>query len=111
MGLFDWLFGKKRQPAPRPPRPEIIAGLDDESLQVVFKMGKRAVVMDREQFDYLYGESSAPDPAQRDLDELLLRVTRVRALASGLLRGKAMSSEAILDTTDAEALAAFRKTL
>ena len=111
MGFFDWLFGKKQQATLTQPRPKVVAGLDENSPYIVVEMGGMTTVMDREQFDYLYGESSAPDPARRDLDELLPRVTRVRALASGLYRGNAMSSEAILDTTDAKALEGFRKTL
>jgi tetratricopeptide (TPR) repeat protein len=111
MGVFDWLFGKKRSAGPRPPRPKVISGLDDGWPQVVLEMGNAAILMDREQFDYLYGESSAPDPAQHELDELLPRVTRVRAVAGGMFRGEAMGSEAVLDTADAEALAAFRKAL
>jgi tetratricopeptide (TPR) repeat protein len=111
MGLFSWLFGKRRNAEPRPPRPKVVAGLDENSPQVLLEMGNAVMVMDREQFDYVYGESQAPDPAQRDLEEVLPRVTRVRAIASGMFRGQAMGSEVILETTDAEALAAFRKTL
>ncbi|HKQ72392.1 MAG TPA: tetratricopeptide repeat protein [Blastocatellia bacterium] len=111
MRFFDWLFGKQRGAPPQPSRPKVLAGLDDDSLQVLVEMGNSVVVMDREQYDYLYGETSAPDPAQRDLDNLLPKVTRVRALASGMFRGQAMGSEAILDTSDAQALTDFRKTL
>jgi hypothetical protein len=85
--------------------------LDEDSPQVVVKMGNAVMIMDREQFDYRYGETSAPDPTQRDLDKLLPRVTRVRALAGGMFRGQAMSTEVILDTAKVEALTAFRKTL
>jgi tetratricopeptide (TPR) repeat protein len=67
--------------------------------------------MDREQFEYLYGESQGPDPAQRELDEVLPRVTRVRAIASGMFRGQAMGSEVLLDVTDSQALAALGKAL
>jgi tetratricopeptide (TPR) repeat protein len=111
MGFFDWLFGKQRLIPPRPPRPKVLSGLDDNSPQVVVEMGNAVMVMDREQFDYMYGETSAPDPTQQDLDQLLPKVTRVRVLASGMFRGQAMSSEALLDTSDAQALAEFRITL
>jgi Tfp pilus assembly protein PilF len=67
--------------------------------------------MDREMFDYMYGESNAPDPAQRDLDELLPKVTRVRAVASGMFRGRATGSEIVLETSDPDTLAAFCETL
>jgi tetratricopeptide (TPR) repeat protein len=111
MALFDWLFGKQRHTPPTAPRPKVLSGLDDNSPQVVVEMGNAVMVMDREQFDYMYGETSAPDPAQRDLDQLLPKITRVRALASGMFRGQAISSESILDTSDAPALTAFCKTL
>ncbi len=112
MGFFDWLFGKQRPTTPpRAPRPTVLSGLDDDSPQVTVQMGNAVMVMDRDQFDYMYGENSAPDPAQRDLDQLLPQVTRVRAIASGMLRGKSMSSEALLDTSDEQALADFRETL
>src|SRR5262249_24590442 len=45
------------------------------------------------------------------LDELLAKVTRVRAVASGTFRGRALGSEIILETSDVAALAAFRKAL
>jgi Tfp pilus assembly protein PilF len=112
MGFFDWLFGKQREIETRPPRPKVIAGLDDNSPQLLIDSGNGAVtIMDREMFDYMYGESSAPDPAQRDLDELLPMVTRVRAVASGLFRGRALGFEVVLETSDPSALAALRETL
>lgn len=86
--------------------------MDDDSPQLLVDMGNDVVaVMDREMFDYAFGESNASDPAQRDLDELLPGVIRVRALASGMFRGQAMGSEVILDTSDSQALTAFGKTL
>jgi Tfp pilus assembly protein PilF len=112
MGFFDWLFGKQRKTEPKPPRPKVIAGRDDNSPQLLIDNGNGVVtIMDREMFDYMYGESSAPDPAQRDLDELLPKVTRVRAVASGMIRGRALGSEVVLETTDPSALAALRETL
>jgi tetratricopeptide (TPR) repeat protein len=124
MGFFDWLPGKRRDTESRPPTaadrvsrpklppPKVLAGLDDDSLHVVIDPGNGPVtVMDRDTFDYLYGESQAPDPCQRDLDELLPRVNRVRAVASGMSRGRVLGTEIILDTSDPQALARFRKTL
>ena len=112
MGSFDWLFGKKQPTTPPPStRPKVLSGLDDDSPQVTIQMGNAVMVMSRDQFDYMYGENNAPDPAQRNLDQLLPKVTRVRAIAGGLLRGKAMSSEALLDTSDEQALADFRQAL
>src|SRR6188768_2555755 len=96
MGFFDWLFGKKQQAPARASRPKVLSGLDGDSPYVVVDMGGMTTVMDREQFDYLYGDSSAPDPTQHDLNVVLPKITRIRAIASGLYRGKAMSSEAVL---------------
>ena len=79
MGSFDWLFGKK-QPTmpPRPARPKVLSGLDDDSPQVTIQMGNAVMVMNRDQFDYMYGENNAPDPAQHDLDQLLPKVSNNR---------------------------------
>jgi tetratricopeptide (TPR) repeat protein len=110
MSLFDWLFGKKSQPAPKPPPPKVHE-VSENSAQVLVEVGDSVVVMDREQYDYQYGESQAPDPAQRDLDELLPSVTRIRALACGMLGGKAMGAEVVLETTDTEVLTALRGAL
>jgi serine/threonine-protein kinase len=107
MGLFD-----RQQPQGKRSRPKVLAGLDDNSPHLLIDNGNGAVtIMDRETFDYLYGESSAPDPAQRDLDELLPRISRVRAIASSMFRGRAMGSEVVIDTADPAALAALRQAL
>lgn len=123
MGLFDWLFGSQRKTEPKPPEhlrrlgvkpppPKVLGGLDDNSPHVLVDTGNGMVtVMDREMFDYMYGESAAPDPAQRDLDELLPNVTRVRAIASGMFRGRATGSEVVLETTDRKTLADLRQIL
>ncbi len=59
MKFFDWFFGEEQQPKLKLPGcSKVFMGLDEDSLQVVIEMGENAVVMDREQFDYLYGESS-----------------------------------------------------
>lgn len=122
MGLFDWLFGKRHAPAsgaganvprsPRRDRPRVIAGLNENGphLLVENAAGQGVTVMDREMFDYLYEESNAPSPAQRDLDDLLPSITRVRAIASAMFRGRPLGSEVVLDTSDPEALAEFRHT-
>ena len=94
MGLFDWLRGKTSDEPQRPRPPKVISGLDDDSPYLLVEMDGFAapVIMDRDHYDYLYGESQAPDPAQRDLDSLLPTVSRVRALAGGVLRGDAMGT-------------------
>lgn len=112
MGFFDWLFGKRRKPEVKPSAPKVLGGLDDDSPQLVVDMGGGTVrLMDREAYDCAYGQASGSDPAQRDLDDLLPKVTRVRAIAGGMFRGKAMGSEVVLDTSDSKELAAFRATL
>src|SRR5262245_10713502 len=111
MGFFDWLFGKRKTEV-KPPRPKVLSDLGDNSLQVLVDNGNGAVmIMDRETYDYMYGESNAPDPVQRDLDELLPRVTRVRGIASGMFRGRALAAEVVMETNDPTALANFRETL
>ncbi len=112
MGYFDLLFGKKLPTTPpRPARPKVLSVLDDDSPQVAVESDGLVMMMDRDTYEYMYVENNAPDPTQRDLDQLLPKVTRVRAIASGMLLGKAMSSEVVLDTSDALALADFRNTL
>ena len=106
MGLFGWLRGKKTEKPEAPRPPKVISGFDDNSPQLLVEMdgGKSVMIMDRDQYDYFYGESQAPDPAQFDLDALLPTVSRVRVLAGGASHGKAMGTEALLDVTDKAAL-------
>jgi hypothetical protein len=63
VGFFDWLFGKRREtgpalsptaPARRPPK--AVYGLDDGSPMVVVDTGKVRIVIDRAQFDAVYGD-------------------------------------------------------
>ena len=63
MGFFDWLFGKQRETAPAKPQtapvrrpPKAVYGLDDGSPMVVVDTGKVQIVMDRAQFDAVYGD-------------------------------------------------------
>src|SRR5262245_46971650 len=110
MGFFDWLAGKpkKTESQPKLPRPKVLAGLEDGSPQVLVDTGNGMVtVMDREMFDYMYTESNAPDPEQRHLDELRPKVSRIRAIASGLFRGRALGKEVVLETSDGRALTDF----
>jgi tetratricopeptide (TPR) repeat protein len=114
MGLFDWLFGRRPSaaqgappPAGRTP-PKVVGDLGDDSPWVLLDTGGTVTVMDREMYDYLYGTSTAPDPAQRDLDELLPAVTRVRVLSVGMYRGKPIGNEVLIDTTEPARLDALR---
>jgi Tfp pilus assembly protein PilF len=98
-----------KEPGARP-RPKVVTGLEEGSLFVtVGSEDGTLTLMDRDTYDYQYGESKLPDPAQRDLTELLPRVTRVRALSGGMIRGEAVTSAVLLDTSDPEALKAFRR--
>jgi hypothetical protein len=63
MGFLSWLFGKQRgaaQSLPRPTQtrrpPKAVYGLDEGSPQIVVDTGKVQIVMDRAQFDAVYGE-------------------------------------------------------
>ncbi|MBS0265721.1 MAG: tetratricopeptide repeat protein [Planctomycetes bacterium] len=95
-----------------PAVPKVLSNLDDHSRQVVIEISPgNVMLMDRDSFDYVYGNSTAPNPTQRDLDELLPRVDRVRAVAGGIFRGRATSSEVVVDTTDGAALAELREVL
>ena len=112
MGLFDRLRGKQGDSASKPFRPKVLGELDGTSLFVLLDDGNGDVtVMDREMFDYRYGESDAPDPAQRDLDEMLPAVTRVRVIASEMFHGRAVGSEVVLERSDEQSLTALRSAL
>jgi hypothetical protein len=87
MGLFDWLFGKGRHEAPLPELQPTPIGGDEDSPWVSYITPKGvAVLTDRETFEYMHGKASGPDPKQQDLDELLPRITRIRAIATGIRR-------------------------
>jgi serine/threonine-protein kinase len=71
---------------------------------VFFRQGKTTIILDRDAFDYAYGGTRGPDPAQRDLDALLPAVTRVCVLEGATLRGRAMGGRVLLDTRDTGAI-------
>jgi tetratricopeptide (TPR) repeat protein len=122
MGSFrDFLarwFGKPARPeapagpggsAGRPrrvkqPRPEKVTPLGENSPLVAFTQGGMSVIMDLDAFDYTYGDADGPDPAQRDLDELLARVTRVCVLSGAMFRGRALGGDVWADVDDPEAV-------
>jgi hypothetical protein len=70
---------------------------------------KRVVIVDEHMAQYL--QSTAPDPTQASLDGLLASVTRVRVIAGGVVRGKAMGTEVLLETAGAADVADFRACL
>lgn len=67
--------------------------------------------MDRDTFDYMYGESSAPDPTQEDLDQVLARADQVRVLSGGLFRGEPLFAEVLATCAGREEVAALRQAL
>jgi tetratricopeptide (TPR) repeat protein len=71
---------------------------------VTFNNGAVQMIMDRDAFEYTYGDADGPDPAQRDLDALLPKVTRVCVLEGAMLQGRAMGGPVLLDTRDARAI-------
>jgi tetratricopeptide (TPR) repeat protein len=71
---------------------------------VAFRQGHATMIMDRDAFDYTYGDADGPDPAQRDLDALLPRVTRVCVLEGAMFRGRAVGGRVLLDARDASAI-------
>lgn len=112
MGLWDWLWGKGRESESEPPAAVGLGELGDDSPHVMVDRGDGALmIMDRDMYDYMYGNKTGPDPSQRDLDEMLPKVDRVRAIAGGIFRGRAMGFEIVLETSDVEALAALRRAL
>lgn len=72
------------------------------------RIGKN-VIVDQATMDYY--QSTAPDPTQESLDGLLKTVTRIRIIAGGTYKGKALGKTVLLDTDDADAIASFRDSL
>jgi hypothetical protein len=105
---------KNRQPhQERLPKPTIVSDPNDPSPYVCVRYYPNGPVvwMDREALEYEHGESSAPDPAQRDLDDILLKTSRVRVVACGAYRGRALGTETLVDSTDIRTIQALRKIL
>src|SRR5262245_5148858 len=116
MGWFDWLTGKRDvtttgtvQPSPFPQMgPARDLGGPDSVWVMVEGQSGMVSVMDRDAYEYMSGLAQGPDPAQRDLDDLLPRVRHVRVLAGGLFRGKPLNNECLAVVSDAVGLEAFR---
>jgi tetratricopeptide (TPR) repeat protein len=93
--------GRRRQKLPRPAN---VRQLGENSPMVVFQQDNAAVMMDWDAFDYTYGDADGPDPAQRDLDVLLPKVTRVCVLEGAMFRGRALGGPVLADARDPAAL-------
>jgi tetratricopeptide (TPR) repeat protein len=101
----------RRAKEDRPPRPRILSAPEGSPWMAVQGEGGMVMMMDRDAYNYMYGEAKGPDPAQRDLDALAPRVERVRVLAGGMLEGKALGNDLLLETSEAAAVRAFRDCL
>jgi tetratricopeptide (TPR) repeat protein len=108
MSFFDWLTGR-RPGGEQPPATSSEARELEGSIFVAVDGDDMVTLMDRDTFDYQQGKVDLPDPAQHDLEELLPTITRIRALSGGMFRRKAVESGVLLDTSAAEAVAAFRR--
>jgi tetratricopeptide (TPR) repeat protein len=71
---------------------------------VTFDNGAAQIIMDLDAFEYTYGDTDGPDPAQRDLDALLPKVTRACVLEGAMLQGRAMGGPVLFETSDARAI-------
>src|SRR5437899_3807105 len=86
------------------PRPADVKQLAENSPMVAFQQGGVTVMMDTDAFDYTYGDAEGPDPAQRDLDALLTRATRICVLEGPMFQGRAVGGQILLDLRGANAL-------
>lgn len=66
---------------------------------VAVQQGSMAIVMDRETYDYLYGDPAGPSPAQHDLDALIARADRLCVLDGGLVQGRPSGGRVLLELT------------
>jgi tetratricopeptide (TPR) repeat protein len=90
-------------PAMSEHRPALVAPSGEDSV-LAYQLGGLAVVMDRDVYEYIYGDPVDPDPAQRDLDEVMAKATRICVLDSGLVHGRLTGGKVLLDLNDAEAI-------
>src|SRR5262249_50075598 len=86
------------------PRPADVKPLGANSPMVAFQQANAMVIRDRDAFDYTYGDADGPDPAQRDLDALLPKVTRVCVLEGAMFQGRAMTGKVLFDLSDPGAI-------
>jgi tetratricopeptide (TPR) repeat protein len=129
MNFFKRLFGFGRRKSPEHPRPDpqpqpqspqpaadpgaerVFGPPESAAPIVVYPAGSMNVMIDRMAYEYQHGLAKGSDPAQADLAALLPRVDRVRVLAGGMYRDRAIGIEVLLDTTRKPDLEAFRDTL
>jgi serine/threonine-protein kinase len=73
--------------------------------------GKTMLVMDRMTYEYREGLRQGTDPSQAELEEMLGKVSRLRALSGGMMRDDALGVEVLLDTRDRAEILALRAAL
>lgn len=71
--------------------------------------GKVTGVMDPLMAEYL--QSRAPNPSQSSLDALFTKVTRLRCINGGMVRGKPLGTEVLLDVSDTQTIASLHACL
>jgi tetratricopeptide (TPR) repeat protein len=86
------------------PLPESLGRPGENSPLVAYQQGNTTVVMDREAFEYAFGDDHSPGTAQRDLDELAAKITRICVLEGGLYLGRATGGRVLIDLADPQAI-------
>jgi len=98
--ILTWFFQQRRAEP---------AGAEAAFVPIRDKHGNLSGIIDKLTADYL--QSSAPDPTQQTLNEILASVTRVRVLEGGVMNGKALGTRVLLDCTDIPSLNSLRSCL
>ncbi len=131
MNFFKRLFGGRRhrpeskaaaaksvptaEPIPKaseePSAGELIGPPEGHSPIVMVEQGKTMMIIDRLSYEYREGLTRGTDPTQAELDQVLAKVSRLRVLAGGMMRDKALGVEVLLDTRNAAEISAFRAAL
>ncbi len=124
MGMLDWLFGRKQIRKPRnlplPPSklrenllvqgvsrvserkvaPGDVKVVDSNGWIVSFDQDGNNVFMDRDTYDYFYGEKKGKPPAQNDISSLWPMVTSVCVLEGYHFQGNAETSKILARSSD-----------
>ena len=127
MNFFQRLFGRKPRLGPppleaaptveaapidpKPPSRLLIGPPDSAAPIVVMPMGEGTALIDRMAYEYQAGLTPGPVPSQTDLAEALATVDRVRILAGGMMRDRALGTEVLLDSRSRTEIDALRSAL